>query len=293
MGKSTLLNRLVGQKIAITSGVVQTTRHRIKGVVHVKDKNSKAKGQIIFLDTPGFSKAMDKLGEYLTTESQTALTEADCFIMVVDITEPPGKGDAWIAEQVQATGKFVLLVLNKVDRLPSPVTRQERREAYTALFQDYPALSTLNISAQTGKNLEKIPETLIRKLPEGPSYYDEDSVTDQRIREMTAEIIREKVLRNTREEIPHSVAIGIEKFIETPDKTLIEAYLYVDQKSQKGMLIGKNGSMIKAIGTQARQAIQPLVDTPVHLDLQVRVKENWRKDIPFLKSLGLAPPKGS
>ncbi len=293
MGKSTLLNQLVGQKVAITSSVVQTTRHRIKGVVHVKDKNNKAKGQIVFLDTPGFSKAMDKLGEYLTTESKAALSEADCFVMVVDITEPPGKGDEWIAEQIKSTGKFVLLLLNKVDRLSSPVTRQERRQAYLALFKDYPKISAINISAKTGKNMDKIPDTLVRKLPEGPSYYDEESITDQRIREISAEIIREKVLRNTRDEIPHSVAIGIETFKESEDKTHIEAYLYVDQKSQKGMLIGKNGVMIKAIGIQARQEIQKMVDSPVHLDLQVRVKENWRKDIPFLKSLGLAPPKGS
>ncbi len=240
MGKSTLLNHLVGQKIAITSSVVQTTRHRIKGVVHVKDKNKKAKGQIIFFDTPGFSKAMDKLGEYLTVESKAALSEADCFVMVVDINEPPGKGDEWVAEQIKSTGKFVLLLLNKVDRLVSPVTRQERREQYLRLFADYPTVSAINISAQTGKNLDKVPETLVRKLPEGPSYYDEDSVTDQRIREISAEIIREKVLRNTRDEIPHSVAIGIETFKESDKQTHIEAYLYVDQKSQKGMLIGKN-----------------------------------------------------
>jgi GTP-binding protein Era len=287
VGKSTLLNRLVGQKIAITSPVPQTTRHRIKGVV------SNEKGQVIFLDTPGFSKPLDKLGTFLTDDSLAALSEADAFLMVVDVSIPPGKGDEWVAAQIQATGKFVLLVLNKSDILKNkPVRLLEHRKAYNDLFKGYPRVKALSVSAKTGKNLSELIETAIRKLPEGPAYYPEDAVTDQRLREITAEIIREKVLLNTREEIPHSVAIGIEAFNEdNPEITHIEATLYVDQKSQKGILIGQAGSMIKEIGIQARYEIEKLLEQKVHLALNVKLKENWRKDRVFLKSLGLAPPE--
>ncbi|MCE3235765.1 MAG: GTPase Era [Vampirovibrio sp.] len=286
VGKSTLLNRLVGQKIAITSPVAQTTRHRIKGVL------TSEKGQIIFLDTPGFSKPLDKLGNYLTDESLAALSEADVFVMVVDASQPPGKGDEWVASQIRETGKFVLLVLNKIDVLKNkPVKLLEHRKLYGDLFSGYPHAKLLGVSAKTGKHMSELAETVIRKLPEGPAYYPEDAVTDQRIREITAEIIREKVLLNTREEIPHSVAVGIESFDETqPELTRIDATLYVDQKSQKGIVIGHEGSMIKTIGTQARHEIEELIEGKVHLALNVKVRENWRKDPAFLKSLGLAPP---
>lgn len=286
VGKSTLLNRLVGQKIAITSPVAQTTRHRIKGVV------SNDKGQIVFLDTPGFSKPLDKLGNYLTNEGMAALSEADCFMMVVDVSQPPGKGDEWVASQIRETGKFVLLVLNKSDILKNkPVKLLEHRKAYTELFKGYANAKALSVSAKTGKHMAELVETVIRKLPEGPAYYPDDAVTDQRLREITAEIIREKVLLNTREEIPHSVAVGIESFDESdPAIVRIEATLYVDQKSQKGILIGQAGSMIKEIGTQARFEIERLLEQKVHLGLNVKLKENWRKDTGFLKSLGLAPP---
>jgi GTPase len=286
VGKSTLLNRLVGQKIAITSPVAQTTRHRIKGVV------TSEKGQIVFLDTPGFSKPLDKLGNYLTDESLAALSEADVFVMVADISQLPGKGDVWVAEQLKATGKFILLVLNKIDTLKNkPDKLQEHRKLYSDLFKDYVNSKVLSISAKTGKHMSELIETVIRKLPQGPAYYPEDAVTDQRLREITAEIIREKVLLNTREEIPHSVAVGIESFDETqPDLTRIDATLYVDQKSQKGIVIGHEGNMIKTIGTQARAEIEELLEQKVHLALNVKIRENWRKDPVFLKSLGLAPP---
>jgi GTP-binding protein Era len=286
VGKSTLLNRLVGQKIAITSPVAQTTRHRIKGVI------TNEKGQVIFLDTPGFSKPLDKLGNYLTDESKAALTEADVFVLVVDAAQLPGKGDAWVAEQIRETGKFMLLVLNKADVLKNkPAKLQEHRALYADLLKDYPNSKMLSVSAKTGKNMNELIDMVIRKLPEGPAYYPEDTVTDQRLREITAEIIREKVLLNTREEIPHSVAVGIESFDEAdPELTRIEATLYVDQKSQKGILIGQGGSMIKTIGIQAREEIEELLENKVHLALYVKIKENWRKDNAFLKSLGLAPP---
>jgi len=286
VGKSTLINRLVGQKIAITSSVAQTTRHRIKGVVTTE------KGQLVFLDTPGFSKSLDKLGHYLTDEGQAALSDADIFVMVVDLSEPAGKGDLWVANQLKATGRYVLLALNKTDLLGNQTAkRQQHRESYLALFGDYPPFNSVLVSAKTGKNEDKIIQQLLRHLPEGPKYYDDDAVTDQRFREMSAEIIREKVLRNTVEEIPHSVAIGIERFEETPKITRIYSTLYVDQPSQKPILIGKNGQLIKTIGMQARKDIETLLDQHVYLELNVKVRENWRKDPQFLESLGLAPPK--
>lgn len=286
VGKSTLLNRVVGQKIAITSPVAQTTRHRIKGVV------TSEKGQVIFLDTPGFSKPLDKLGNYLTLEGKAALSEADLFILVVDVSQIPGRGDAWVAEQIRATGKFFILVLNKIDTLKNkPAKLQEHRALYSELLKGYPDSQMIGISAKTGKSTDDLMDMIVRKLPEGPAYYPEDAVTDQRMREITAEIIREKVLLNTQDEIPHSVAIGIESFDESdPEITRIEASLYVDQKSQKGMLIGKGGTMIKTIGMQAREEIEEMIEGKVHLGLQVKIKENWRKDPVFLKSLGLAPP---
>jgi GTP-binding protein Era len=235
---------------------------------------------------------MDKLGTYLTDESKAALSEADLFVLVVDATQPPGKGDVWVAEQIRETGKFMLLVLNKVDTLKNkPAKLLEHRALYADLLKDYPNSKMLGVSAKTGKNMNELIDMAIRKLPEGPAYYPEDTVTDQRLREITAEIIREKVLLNTREEIPHSVAIGIEKFDESdPEITRIEATLYVDQKSQKGILIGQGGSMIKTIGIEARMEIENLLENKVHLALYVKIKENWRKDNAFLKSLGLAPP---
>lgn len=288
MGKSTLLNHLIGQKVAITSGVAQTTRHRIKGIINQKG------GQIILLDTPGFSKPLDRLGEYLSQEAQAALSEADALMMVVDITQPPGKGDFWVAEQLKTSKKFILLVLNKTDLLRNkPALKLDRQQAYKELFAGYGKMTCISVSARTGKCIHEIPDLLLAQLPEGPAYYPEEAVTDQRMREIAAEMIREKVLRLTMEEIPHSVAVGIEAFEENPEKALtkIVAILYVDQPSQKGILIGKGGDMIKQIGTSARKDLEKLVDTQVFLDLQVKVKHNWRKDPQFLKSLGLAPPQ--
>lgn len=286
VGKSTLLNQLIGQKIAIASPVAQTTRHRIKGVLTLE------KGQMIFLDTPGFSKPLDSLGHYLTDEGRAALKEADVFVLVVDASQPPGKGDQWVAAQILETGKPMILALNKLDLLKNNAVRlQENRSRYQALLSDVDGSRMLGLSARTGKNLSVLQETVLRLLPEGPRYYPDDAVTDQRMREIAAEIIREKVLLNTREEIPHSVAVGIERFDESdPALIRIDATLYVDQKSQKGIVIGQGGDMIKTIGTMARHEIETMVDGRVHLALNVKVRANWRKDAAFLKSLGLALP---
>ncbi len=288
MGKSTLLNRLIGQKVAITSHVAQTTRHRIKGII------TEPEGQVVLLDTPGFSKPLDQLGTYLSQEAEAALSEADALMMVVDLSMMPGKGDEWVAEQLKKTGKFIFLVMNKMDLVKTKLEIKRQRElAYRHLFAGYANWDCLSVSARTGKNMAELPQMLISKMPEGPAYYGEDAVTDQRMREIAAEMIREKVLRLTQEEIPHSVAVGIETFEEDSEKKLtrIKATLYVDQPSQKGILIGKAGQMIKQIGTDARKDLEKLTEMQVFLELNVKVKHNWRKDAQFLQSLGLAPPK--
>lgn len=287
VGKSTLLNKLVGQKIAITSPVVQTTRHRIRGVVTTD------RGQMVFLDTPGFSKPLDALGNYLNDEGGAALSEADALCVVVDASLAPGSGDAWVAEQAKKTGRFIVLVLNKVDQVKKAGVLPERKRAYQALMAGYDHWKPMAVSAYTGRNVPALRDLLFRHLPVGKAYYDKDALTDQRLREMSAELIRESVLHYTREEVPHSVAVAMEAFREAdpePGTTTVVATLYVDQTSQKGLLIGKGGQMIKKIGIRARQQMETLTETHVRLELQVKVKQNWRKDRSFLASLGLAPP---
>lgn len=285
VGKSTLMNALLGQKVAITSPRVQTTRFRIRGVLSLPGR-----GQIVFLDTPGVTKAKDKLGEFLTSEAQQALTDADCFLFVADGSEEAGKGDHWLAEQVKATGKFVMVVINKVDVVKDKAKRDTIKASYLALFEGYPQWDYLTVSATTGKRLGELPKLLVRHLPPGQAIYDEDTLTDMHLRDIAQEMIREKAMRFTEEELPHSIAAVIERFDESdPACIRITATLYVDQKSQKGMVIGKQGQMIKRIGQAARQDIETLVDTPVFLDLNVKVKENWRKDPAFLERLGLSP----
>jgi GTPase len=288
VGKSSLLNRLVGQKVAITSPIAQTTRHRIRGVM--TNPNS----QIIFLDTPGLSKPLDKLGHFLVDEAQAALGEADGFMMVVDATVEPGSGDAWVIEQIKATGKPLLLILNKIDRLASngPL-RDARQKAYAHLLLGIKTHDLVMVSAKTAKNIPRIAAALEPWLTPGPRYYDDETVTDQRMREMAAELIREQVLRNTQQEIPHSVAVLIESYKEPlvpGDPVHICATLVVNQKSQKGMLIGKEGHLIKQIKDHAQKAISVLCDQPVVLECHVSVRANWRRDDQFLKQLGLAPP---
>jgi GTPase len=288
VGKSTLLNALLGQKVAITSPRVQTTRHRIRGVLTLEGR-----GQIVFLDTPGISKPMDKLGEFLSHEAEQALNDADSFLLVVDGSLPMGKGDQWLAEQLKATGKFIFLLINKIDRVKEKEHREKLRNTYLTLFEEYPTWDYLTVSAITGKRLQDLPRLLLKRLPEAPPIYAEDDLTDQRIRDIAQEMIREKAMLLTEDELPHGIAVFIEKYDESdPDCTRIYAIVYVDQKSQKGMVIGKNGQMIKQIGQAARKDIEELVENKVFLDLQVKVKENWRRDLQFLKLLGLSTQGG-
>jgi GTPase len=284
VGKSTLMNALLGQKVAITSPRVQTTRFRIRGILTFPER-----GQIVFLDTPGFSKPLDKLGEFLTDEGHQALKEADQFLFVVDASTAAGSGDAWLAEQLKATGRYIVLALNKVDLVKDKEKRDTLKKSYLDLFDEYENWGYLTVSALTGKRLKDLGQLLLKHLPVGEAIYDEDELTDQRIRDIAQEMIREKAMRLTEDELPHSIAVLIEKFDETdPTCTRIYATLYVDHKSQKGMVIGKSGQMIKQIGSEARLEMATLIETPIYLELNVKVKENWRKDTQFLKQLGLA-----
>ena len=289
VGKSTLLNQLIGEKLAICSPVMQTTRHRIRGIMTRPD------AQLVILDTPGFSKPIDELGTFLVREGHAALKEADVLFCVMDITSPPGKGDAWIVEQALASKRPVYLVLNKVDRLTgNPALYAERTKAYQDLFPKSHGFykRCLHTSAKTGKQNAFWVDAMFESLPQGPKYYHAATLPDHRLREMVAELVREQVLLNTQDELPHSVAIGVDVFDETHEKMPhIYVTLYVNRKSQRGMLIGKGGTMIGLIGEKARQRVEHLLGSQVFLKLDVKVKENWRKDLKFLQSLNLALPK--
>jgi GTPase len=276
-GKSTLMNRLIGQKVAITSHVPQTTRYRIKGVMHHK------LGQAVLLDTPGFSKAMDSLTHYLVEQALAGLHEADVLIWVVDMTLTPGSGDAWMAEQLAKQSKPVILVLNKRDQLKHDTAKAaQHRQAYEALYPQ--AAAVVSVSARTGKAIEELSTAIMPLLPLGPLYFPDSAITDQRLRELAAECIREQVLRQLEEELPHSVAVLLDTFDESdPTCVRIHATLVVNQPSQKKIVIGAGGQQIKQLGIMARQAIEKLTDCPVHLNLRVDVHKNWRRDAKFIE----------
>jgi GTP-binding protein Era len=290
VGKSSLLNRFVGQKVAITSSVVQTTRHRMKGIANV------GSAQLIFLDSPGLSKPLDTLGQWLVDEAKAALADADTVALVVDGTLDPGPGEAWLAEQLHASGKPMALIVNKIDRLKqNPDLIRQRIQAYENLVKptntDQRWLGSVGVSAKTGLKADKALGLLVSGLPYGAWHYDEDTVTDQRLRELAAEFIREQVMRQLYDELPHSVAVVIDSYTEptSPKQPIrVVASLLVDQTSQKGMVIGKGGHQLKAIRLAAQTAFAKLAGNTVAMELHVSVRKNWRKDPSFLKQLGLA-----
>lgn len=279
VGKSTLLNQILGQKIVITTDKAQTTRKRIKGILTTEE------GQIVFVDTPGVHKPLDKLGEFLLDEAKVSLPDADLIIFLVDGSDPAGKGDKWIAQNILSQSKVpVLLILNKIDKVQNPEKVEENLLTYKTLFEKN--IPTLKISAKTGRNKDTLIENILKKLPEGEMLYPEDIVTEETMRDVTQEIIREKVLINTKEEIPHSVAILVEKYQETDKIDRIYASIYCETKSQKGILIGKGGSLLKKIGTQARLELEEIVQKKVYLELTVKVEKDWRKKDKALKDFG-------
>ncbi len=265
VGKSTLLNKILGQKIVITTDKAQTTRKRIRGIL------TREEGQIVFVDTPGVHKPLDKLGELLLDEAKVSVPDADLTLFVVDGSMPAGKGDKWIAQNI-LSGAPVIIVMNKVDKGGKP---DENLLSYKMLFdQNYPVIK---VSAKTGKNIEPLVEKIFEQLPQGELIYPEDVVTEESMRDVACEIVREKILLNTSDEIPHAVAVKIEKYEETDAIDRIYANIYCETSSQKGILIGKGGAMLKKIGTEARLELEQIADKKVFLALEVKVEKDWRK----------------
>lgn len=277
VGKSTLMNYLVGQKVAITSPVSQTTRNRLRGILTTPE------AQIIFVDTPGIHKPHHELGKVIVQNAKGAIDAVDLILFVVDSSSMAGGGDRFIFELLKKTQTPVLLGLNKSDQQAEDFETFD--QSYQALAQEnnYPVVK---FSALTGDGLENLQQVLIQHLEPGPYYYPPDLVTDQPERFIMGELIREQILILTRQEIPHSVAIAIEKVDEKPDITNVYATINVERGSQKGILIGKKGSMLKEIGTEARQQIQKLIAGKVYLELFVKVQPKWRQSRLRLAELG-------
>ena len=285
VGKSTLMNNLIGQKIAITSSKPQTTRNRIQTVY------TDEVGQIIFLDTPGIHKAQNKLGEYMDSVAERTLSEVDVVLWLVEPTTFIGKGEQHIAKLLETTRTPVILVVNKIDTV-------EKGELLPVIDKykdivDFKAC--IPVSAVTGENKEDLLKTVFDLLPEGPMYYDEDVVTDQAERQITAELIREQTLRRLKDEVPHGVAVMIESMKEEKDTSVrhshknimnIEATIFCERDSHKGIIIGKKGAMLKEIGTNARHQISDLLGMKVNLNLWVKVKKDWRNSDSLMKNFG-------
>ena len=279
VGKSTLLNQILGQKIVITTDKAQTTRKRIKGIL--TDKN----GQIIFVDTPGIHRPLNKLGEFLLDEAKIAVPDADLILFLVDGSEPAGKGDKWIVENIlKETSIPVIIVLNKIDKVKNLQKVEENLISYKTLFEEN--VPVIRVSAKTGRNKDTLLSNILKKLPEGDLLYPEDVVTEESMRSVAEEIIREKILLSTQDEIPHSVAIKVDKYEENDEIDRIYATIYCEQKSQKGILIGKGGNLLKKIGTEARVELEGIVDKKVFLGLEVKVEKDWRKKDKVLKNFG-------
>ncbi len=279
VGKSTLLNQMLGQKIVIATDKAQTTRKRIKGIL--TDEN----GQIVFVDTPGVHRPLNKLGEFLLDEAKVAVPDADLVLFLVDGSEPAGKGDKWIVENILESIKIpVILVMNKVDKVKQTQKIEENLMSYKTLFKEN--IPVIKISAKTGRNKDTLLSNICKKLPEGEKLYPDDIVTEESMRNVAEEIIREKILLHTEDEIPHSVAIKIDKYEECVDIDKIYAIIYCEQKSQKGILIGKNGSLLKKIGTEARLELEEITEKKVYLNLEVKVEKDWRKKDKLLKEFG-------
>lgn len=280
VGKSTFLNKIIGQKVAITSSKPQTTRKRIRGIY-----TSEEEGQIVFVDTPGIYKPLHKLGEFLLDEAKMAVPDADLILFFVDGNEKAGPGDKWIVENILKADTPIIMVVNKVDVVKSLEVRDENVDTYRMLFGAN-QVPILKISGMTGRNTVDLLRNIFRALPEGPMYYSEDDLTDQNLRTISEEIIRESVLRNTEEEVPHSVAVKVQSFEEKEKLVRIQADIYVERDSQKGILIGKQGSMLKKVGTFSRLQIEKLLEKKVYLELFVKVKKDWRQNQNILKDLG-------
>jgi GTPase len=278
VGKSTFLNRVIGQKIAIMSDKPQTTRNKVQGVLTLDDS------QLIFIDTPGIHKPKHRLGDFMMKVAQNTLKEVDLVLFMVNAQEGYGRGEEFIIEKLQNVKTPVFLVVNKID-LIHPDQLLKLIESYNEKFN---FAEIVPISALEGNNIEKLLEQIKEKMPEGPQFYPADQVTDHPERFIVSELIREKALHLTREEIPHSLAVVIEKMERQPEKEMVHvmATIIVERDSQKGIIIGKQGGMLKEIGKRARHDIENLLGTKVFLELWVKVQKDWRNKATQLRDFG-------
>lgn len=281
VGKSTLLNQILGQKVAITSDKPQTTRHKILGVF------TEEQAQIIFLDTPGIHKPMKKLGEYMAQSVENSLQDIDAVLFVVDVNEQLGAGERLILERLQKINHPIFLVINKIDCLP-----KEKQDDVLKIIQKYKETAqfsfarVMTISAQENIKVRELLNELEEILPVGVKYYPDDTVTDQTERVIAGELIREKILMLTHDEVPHSIAVEVEQFLQEETQTSIQATIYVERDTQKPIVLGAGGALLRGIKNRARRDIEKLVGTRVKLDLWVKVRKDWRNKEKSLKDFG-------
>ncbi len=276
VGKSTLMNHLIGQKIAITSNKPQTTRNRIQTVLTTEE------GQIVFVDTPGIHKAKNKLGEYMVNVAERTLNEVDVVLWLAEPTTFIGAGEQHIAGQLKRVKTPVILVINKIDS----VKREDILPAINSYKDIYDFAEIVPVSARNGDNTEELIRTVMKYLPYGPQFYDEDTVTDQPERQIVAELIREKALHRLQDEIPHGIAVAIDQMKAKGKVMHIEATIICERDSHKGIIIGKQGNMLKKIGSTARFEIEKMLEMQVNLKLWVKVKKDWRDSEFLMKNFG-------
>ncbi|EZI10943.1 GTP-binding protein Era [Staphylococcus epidermidis VCU050] len=277
VGKSTFVNRVIGHKIAIMSDKAQTTRNKIQGVMTRDD------AQIIFIDTPGIHKPKHKLGDYMMRVAKNTLSEIDAIMFMVNVNEDIGRGDEYIMEMLKNVKTPIFLVLNKID-LVHPDTMMPKIEQYQS-YMDFTDI--IPISALEGLNVDHFIDVLKSFLPEGPKYYPDTQISDHPEQFVVSEIIREKILHLTSEEIPHAIGVNVDRMIkEDEDRVRIEATIYVERDSQKGIVIGKGGKKLKEVGKRARRDIEMLLGSKVYLELWVKVQRDWRNKVNFIRQIG-------
>ncbi len=276
VGKSTLMNGLIGQKIAITSKKPQTTRNRIRAVLTTEE------GQIVFVDTPGLHKAKNKLGQYMVHEAERTWNEVDVALWLVEPSAFIGAGDRHIAERLKRVKPPVVLVINKIDS----VKREDVLRAIASYKDIYDFAAIVPVSARSGENTKELLKVIMQYLPCGPQFYDEDTVTDQPQRQIAAELIREKALYCLQDEVPHGIAVEIERMKRKGNIVHIDATIICEKDSHKGIIIGKQGNMLKKIGSAARYEIEKMLDSQVNLKVWVKVKKDWRDSAYLVKNFG-------
>jgi len=280
VGKSTLLNRLVGEKLAAFADVPQTTRHRIIGVRPVPGR-----GQVVFVDTPGFHRPRERMNRAMVESAKSALETVDLVLLVIDAAAGAGRGDAEVAKAVAACGVPSLAALNKVDRVEP---KSKLLPLMKTVVDEWKISEAIPIAASTGSGCDLLLDRILDRLPEGPPLFDDDTLTAEPQRVLAAEWVREKILRQTREEIPHAVAVLVKRWLEREDGVVeIEAAIFVERDSQKGIVIGAGGALLKKVGTEARADIEAMLERKVFLVLRVEVRPDWRNDPRALGELGI------